>query len=292
MIQLRSRAGQLALVGALALAAGCSQDQTSGGGPGLKAENEKLKKESSQKDSTIKKFIGSFNQIINNLGTITETQKAIAGKVKNRRKLNKDDKAKISAYVDTINVLIEQNKQITESMRNTFSLSHLNFTEIDTMMSVLCRQVDHKNSEINNLKRNLQDADTDFESMNFLLDQVTTLNVEMEEKMKQLEAVIETQKQELHTGYYIIGSYKELKDAGVVSKSGLTKVEGPAKDFSTAKFLKIDITQATKINTWSATSRLLTHHPSASYKMERNTLMITQPEEFWKITKYLVIMKE
>jgi len=44
----------------------------------LKKENEKLKKEFSFKDSTIKKIIRSFNQIIDNLHAITETEKAIA----------------------------------------------------------------------------------------------------------------------------------------------------------------------------------------------------------------------
>lgn len=258
----------------------------------LQKENEKLKKESASKDSAIRKFTRSFNQIIDNLNFITETEKSIVLKVKKNRKMGSVDKKKITEDVKMIGTLIQQNKSIADTMKKNFSMNQLNFSEFDKMFENLNCQIEDKNNEINSLRHNLGEADMAFNTFDDLFDKLTTVNVEMETKAKQQQAIIEKQKQQLNTAYYIFGMYKELKEAGVVAKSGLTRIENPLKNFNTSKFIKIDIRETTSINIWSNTFRIITNHPPGSYKTERNSLIITNPDEFWKITKYLVVLKE
>ena len=258
----------------------------------LQKENEKLKKESASKDSAIRKFTRSFNQIIDNLNFITETEKSIVLKVKKNRKMGSVDKKKITEDVKMIGTLIQQNKSIADTMKKNFSMNQLNFSEFDKMFENLNCQIEDKNNEINSLRHNLGEADMAFNTFDDLFDKLTTFNVEMETKIGEQQAIIEKQELQLNTAYYIFGTHKELKEAGVVAKAGITRIENPVKNFNTSKFIKIDLRETTSINIWSGTFRVITNHPPDSYKTERNSLVITNPDEFWKRTKYLVVLKE
>src|SRR3989304_4009258 len=101
----------------------------------------KMRKEFSFKDSTIKKIIRSFNQIIDNLHAITETEKAIAFTVRKNKKLMPDDKNKITEDVKMINSLIQQNKNIADTMRKNFSSAQFSLSEFDNMFENLNCQI-------------------------------------------------------------------------------------------------------------------------------------------------------
>ena len=92
----------------------CGSNQTEE----LKKENQRLRQESILKDSANKNFIRSFNQIVGNLNFISETEKAIALKIKTNRKLSKADKNKIAEDVEKINLLMQQNKNIADTLKD------------------------------------------------------------------------------------------------------------------------------------------------------------------------------
>jgi len=54
----------------------------------------------------------------------------------------------------------------------------------------------------------------------------------------------------------------------------------------------VDVRETKTIDIWSSAFRVITNHPSDSYKTVRNSLIITNPDEFWKLSKYLVVVKE
>lgn len=279
------------LIGLL-LVFGCNSGGTAEQENALRAENEKLKKESSLKDSSIRDFIGSFNQIVDNLHSISETERGIAITVRKSKKLKPDDKTKIAEGVKMINDLIEENKRITESMRKNFSTSWLNFKECDTLLLNLNHQVEEKNNEINSMKQRLGEADIAFNTFDDLLNKLTDVNLGMDRRVQNMQDTIEKLEKQVNTAWYILGTSKELKDAGVISKSGLGRAENPLKNFNTAKFIRIDLRETRRITIWSTNFRVITNHAPNSYKMERNTLFITNPGEFWKLTKYLIVIKE
>ena len=68
------------------------------------------------------------------------------------------------------------------------------------------------------------------------------------------------------------------------------KDENVNKDY----FTEIDIRTTKEIKLYSKSADVLTSHPAGSYAMEEDdkgqlTLKITNPEQFWSISKYLVI---
>jgi hypothetical protein len=70
------------------------------------------------------------------------------------------------------------------------------------------------------------------------------------------------------------------------------------QDFKPDAFKAIDITQTKTIELNSKTASVISTHPSTSYTIEKkdknhvSQLVITDPEQFWKASKYLVVMIE
>ncbi len=110
---------------------------------------------------------------------------------------------------------------------------------------------------------------------------IDSLSVVYEEQTE----VVEKQVKVLNTAYYCYGTFKELKEQGVVTKEGgfigLGRTEKLTDDFNKKYFTQIDITETTSIDIFSKKVKIVTTHPSGSYKLEGvdkvDKLLITNP---------------
>lgn len=82
----------------------------------------------------------------------------------------------------------------------------------------------------------------------------------------------------------------------ILSGSGLFKKGSVLKDGDVNKdyFTQVDIRTTKEIKLYSKDADILTTHPTGSYTLEKDdkdqlTLKITNPKEFWSVSKYLVI---
>jgi predicted nuclease with TOPRIM domain len=150
-----------------------------------------------------------------------------------------------------------------------------------------------KDKELAGLKEQLETLNATIETLHTSLDTMTAQHTVK-------TRVIAEQTTKLNTAYYAVGTYKELKEKKVLNKEGgflgLGKEEVLKKDFNTEYFTMIDITKTTNIVIGNKKAKLLTTHPSDSYKMNQNDkkvftdITITNPEKFWKVSKYMVIV--
>jgi hypothetical protein len=114
---------------------------------------------------------------------------------------------------------------------------------------------------------------------------VTTLKDDKARK----EETISQQDKELNTAWYVFGTKRELKEQNIL-KSG----EVLQGNFNKNYFTKIDIRVDKEIKLMSRDAKLLTNHPAGSYTLERDAnkqyvLRITNPQQFWSTSKYLVV---
>jgi uncharacterized coiled-coil protein SlyX len=101
--------------------------------------------------------------------------------------------------------------------------------------------------------------------------------------------------------WFIVGTYDELKEAGVVTKSGgfigIGRKQGTVANMKTDKFTEIDRTKVTTITLNLKKPVLVSQHPEGSYEFvadEENKkvtayLHILNPTQFWQYTDYLVV---
>jgi len=114
-----------------------------------------------------------------------------------------------------------------------------------------------------------------------------------ENKVK--EATVATQDRALNTAWFVFGTSSELKDQKIVTKKFLQKKKVlEDQDFNKDYFTQIDIRTDKEIKLYSKDAKLLTSHPEGSYELKKDdkgqlTLVITNPNKFWSVSRYLVI---
>lgn len=260
----------------------------------MKQENEKLLTELNSKDSTINDFFGTLDQIESNLAVVKSKQGIISQSTSQNNEISQDTRQLINDDIQTINDLMEKNKKEIASLKSKLKNSNMKIKKLEEMLARYEKQLQDKDVEIEQLKQQLLNLNFTVENLSASIDTLKKTNQAKEE-------VISQKTDEINTAYYALGTEKELKENKVITKSGgfigIGRNQKVEQDFNTEYFKKIDITKVTSINIGGKKAKLLTSHPSGSYKMEGtekkvDKLVITNTKEFWKVSKYLIIVVE
>jgi uncharacterized coiled-coil protein SlyX len=244
-----------------------------------------------QRDSMLNDWLATFDEIEGNIKVIKEKEKIITVNSSNAE-VTKDRRHQILEDIQNINGLIEQNKKKIAQLNAQLKKSGNTITGLQTRIASLEESMKAYEGEIAELKTTLVNKDFEIGQLNgqmYALKDTLTLK---EEK-------ISGQIGKLHQAFLISGTFKDLKEKGLLSKEGgfigLGRKESLHEDFADSLFKEIDITQTTTIPVNSKNAKLVTEHPSGSYELIKENekqiayIAIKDPEEFWKISKYAVV---
>ena len=112
---------------------------------------------------------------------------------------------------------------------------------------------------------------------------------------KAKDAMVASQDKALNTAWFVFGTSSELKDQKIITKKFLQKTKVlEDDDFNKNYFTQIDIRTDKEIKLYSKEAKLLTAHPEGTYELKKDdkgqlTLVITNPNKFWSVSRYLVI---
>jgi myosin heavy subunit len=237
-------------------------------------------------DSSIQSFIRGFNEIQDNLDLIKEKEKIVTASSKDME-TSKSKEEQIVSDIQSIYDIMNKNKQRLASMKAKMKESNTHNAELEKFITRLTADIEAKDSQIADLR-------TQLEQLNVAM---TNLNVNYQEATQESGAKTE----KLNTAFYAYGTAKELTKNGVLTKEGgfigIGKIQKMKEDFNKSYFTKIDISTTNTIVLAAKKAKLITSHPSGSYKIEGENgkaekLVITNPEEFWGTSKYLVVVVE
>lgn len=260
----------------------------------LREQNQQLTVMAQEKDSSINQFVGSLNEIEENLELIKQKENIIAVNSENP---NQSQKQKIASNLTSINNLLEQNKLKLEDLDKKLNNSWYQNSKLRKLTDRLKTELNTKEGEVIVLNDKVAKLNIEVDNLSGQVGElsgtVLALNSENENKAK----VIQNTTNELNTAYYVFGTSKELQDKKIISKDGgfigIGKTAILNKDFDASEFEKIDITKVTTIPVIGKKISFVTNHPSSSYKVEGvetvEGITILDPVAFWKSSKYLVI---
>lgn len=259
----------------------------------LLSQVDSLEAISNTDEKQIHKYLGDFNDIQENLNRIKEMEGIISLKTSNPSEMQDSAKEQINEDINMIYELLLKNKQTIEEMKRKLSKSDKKMKELERLIDNLQKQIEEKDAEINALKEQLSKLNIHIE---ILVTQVDSLS--QENKVKDNEIAAKTD--EINTVFYVFGTKKELIEKEVLTKEGgfigIGKIEKLRQDFNKDYFTKADLTQLNTITLAAKKARIITTHPSDSYKISGNEkadkLEITDAKKFWGASKYLVIVVE
>lgn len=280
----------------------------------LEERNAALKTEKARQDSMLNDFMATFNQFEENLAAIKEKENLIT-QGSNNPEYRQEGKDAIIADIQAINQLLDQNRQIIDELTTKAEKAEGLSAEYRRTISRLKNQLAERTEEISSLKEQLAEMNFRIEDLNSRVDTLSTQNTQLaqtterqstriarqQDSLAQVTEDAKEKERALNTAYYVLGSPKELKSKQVITREGgfigIGGARKLAEDFNQTAFNRIDIREMTEIPVESKKAELLTVHPAGTYEFKDldedktyDVLEIKDPSQFWKTSKYLVVM--
>jgi DNA repair exonuclease SbcCD ATPase subunit len=262
----------------------------------LNRYNDSLVSVTAMRDSVINDFMASFNEIEANLDSIASTQEKIEGTME-QGQLRGNAKDRIREDIQAIEKMMAENRDKVAQLSKKLKRSNAKLAQFEKTIERLNIQIAEKDTQMYALNERINGLNMEIASLNSAIDTLHTVNTTQADTIRQ-------QVERLHTAYYVVGDENELESRQIVDKRGgvlgigsTTVVASQLKD---KEFTKIDYTQTLTIPVQSKDEdvKIATKHPATSYTIEKDNdgkvtnLKINDPDEFWSISKYLVVMKD
>jgi len=261
----------------------------------MQAKQDSIAQVAEQKNNAILEFIDEMNEIQSNLDSIKTIEKIISVEKASSVELKTGAKDRIAEDIALINDLLQKNKALVKSLTGKYRASNAKIAELEKTIDNMNKQVAAKDADIASLSKELEALHINVTNLN---QQIETITAESEKTIREKEQAFVEQGNALNTAYYAFGTKKELAEKNVIEKEGgvlgMGKTLTLKKDFNREYFQKVDIRVFKQLTLKAKKAELLASHPAGSYHLTgTNTvdaLVIDKPDEFWKASKYLVIV--
>jgi len=257
----------------------------------METQKSSYTEELTSRDSSIGEWVTTFGEVEKNIALIKEKEHVISTN-SSTGELSRNNKQQILEDIKYINTLLEQNKKKIASLNSQLSKSGGTIKGLQNTITGLEASVKQSESDIAELKATLLNK-------KFEIEQLNTEKTDLQVAIVQKDEKISTQTYEMNKAFIASGTYKQLKAKGLLTKEGgfigLGKTKTLAASFPDSSFRQIDVTVTKSIPVNSKSAKLISEHPANSYQLIRDkdkkieSIEITDPAEFWKISKYAVV---
>lgn len=248
-----------------------------------------------QKDSVMNDAENTFSEIESTLRTIKEKRNEIA---LIQKEGGKSRKQAVIEDIQMMNTLLEESNKKIADLQARLKKSGINIKAFEQRIAALNETIDSQNNEIAELKRVVEDKNVNLAKLNTKVDEMNTVIAQKVDTITNKQKQIVERTNELNTAHVAVGTYKELKEEGLLAKEGGILGLGASKsiqeNFDNKHFTALDIRTTKTIPLNTKKVKVISEHPANSYSLvEENGLIaflqIDNPAEFWKISKYAVI---
>lgn len=186
---------------------------------------------------------------------------------------------------------MSENREKIEKLEKMMKSSKAGNAKLQTMIANLKSQLEAKEAHIAELNSELESKNI---HINLLDSTITRKNAAIDELTEQNEKkakLVDAQDKMINRAWYVYGTRKELKNHRILDGSEVLK----NSDFDREYFTEVDIREFRELPLYSKRISLETSHPEGSYELVKDEkgqyiLRITNPELFWNVSRYLVIL--
>lgn len=272
----------------VAMLASC--DGSKGGNKNLKAENDSLLTELSQRNAELDDMMGTFNEIQEGFRQINAAESRVDLQRGTITENSESAKQQIASDIEFITKQMEDNKAQIAKLQAALKSSKNSSAQLKKAVEALTQELASKQQHIEELQAELASKNIRIQELDAAVSDLTTdketLTSENEAKAK----TVSEQDKTINSAWFVFGTKSELKSQKILQSGDVLK----STDFNKDYFTQIDVRTTKEIKLYSKKADMLTPHPVGSYELVKDDkgqliLKITNPKEFWSVSKYLVI---
>lgn len=250
----------------------------------LLAEKDAIVLENNNIEKEYNAALGIISDVENNLSAIRDAEGLML--IKNENNTQRDQ---LNSELIQIKEAMAINRARLDSLSEALNNSNKDRSYLRNTIKKLQNQIAEKEQVIASMQEQIAQKDQQIEGLNT---QVSNLNNDLQEitaKSDEQSRLIADQIIELNKVYYIGASKKALKEKGILTSKYILRDRVPTNAFTT-----VDKREVTEITFDTKKAKVLSSHPVNSYtlvnKDNQVIMQITNPEQFWSVTKYLVVV--
>ena len=246
---------------------------------------------------------GGFDNALNTINEIENALEAIRAQENIIMMENQEGNTnKAVSEINAIQQTLQENRKKIEKLEKQLAEQGSKSKALNQTVSRLKKQLEEKDTYINNLKDELQQSRQQIADLN---EQVSDLNENINELNSNLDvmtvqnaaqqATIENQDAMLNTVWICIATQQVLVEKGVLSKGGLFQpTEISKQGFDKSQFMQGNKRDLDIIPLHTKKAKIMTNHPESSYEITEGeegslTIQIRDKDTFWSMSNYLVV---
>ncbi len=252
-----------------------------GGSKDLKAENDSLLMELTQRNAELDDMMGTFNEVQEGFRKIN----AAESRVDLQRGTITENSASAKQQIAS-----EENKAQIAKLEAQLKNSKYNSTQMKKAVEALTAELKAKQQRIEELQTELASKNIRIQELDAAVSDLSAAKESLAAENEAKAKTVAEQDKSLNAAWFVFGTKSELKAQKILQSGDVLK----SADFNKDYFTQIDIRTTKEIKLYSKRAELLTTHPTGSYELVKDdkgqlTLKITNPAEFWSVSRYLVI---
>ena len=282
------------------IVAGCNtrSDELEKQNAELQAKSNELNKELTNRDEFIGQVMESINGMHENLEGAREKERLLLNQTDKLEGTKKASSVEIRqgmlVQLADIDSSLKTDKKKLADLQAKVKSYKTQFASLNKMIANLKQTLEEREASIATLQTRVTELEGEVVQKNLMVAQRdSTINVQA--------GVITKQTTRINTGYYVIGTRRELKEKGIIADEGgfLWGLFGSttilANGFNASLFSPIDKTTATKIDVRGNISEVIPKRNIACYSAAQSadrtssTLSILKSDQFWQ-DNYVVII--
>ena len=268
----------------------------------LNQQNSTLNSTLENRDSLVNEMASTFDEIEQNLMFVRNKRDQMVS-VPNEG--GKSQKEILVADIKLMNEMLEESSKKIEELDKKLKASGIDIKSFKNKLAQLSKTIAEQDNNIQQLRAEVEQRDFKIAEMDTQIVQLTSENASKDDSIEyksqviaEISQTIVEKENEMNEVYFVAGTYGQLADKGVLTKEGgflgIAKNKAIRDDITENNFAKLDMRNTSQFPLNSKKAQLISEHPDNSYRLvEQNDkiayLEIEDPEEFWKLTKYVIV---
>lgn len=258
----------------------------------LQQQNRELTENLDTQDQYIDEVVTAVNEVYQGIEAARASEKSLLSEsrdiegapAKSKSEVRKD----LLTRIATVNSNLQENYRKVADLQKKVRSSARQYASLQTMVDNLRRTLEEREQSIASLEARVRGLEGDLAART--------------EMVRQRDAVIDAQKKEMATVYYVVGTREELEEKGIIRKEGgflwglLGSTTSLAPEFDPSYFIPADRAEKTTFRATKPIREILPRRSAEYYSQERgengeSVLTISDRERFWK-DRFLVILTD
>ncbi|NVJ45556.1 MAG: hypothetical protein HWE07_00465 [Cytophagia bacterium] len=258
-----------------------------------------MERELARRDSTYNELISMLNKAESQVAEIARRENLVVS-TSNEEKKSEDQLVQELKLIDD---LVKESNQSIQNLKAQLKKSNIEMGAFKTRIDQLSNVLDEQRQTITTLKAEIAEKNQELQVFAVKYDSIKIESVSQKQLITEQDREIEiltNNNDNLNKVHYAVGSYKQLKEQGLVDKEGGFLWIGRTVDLKATaevdKFVEADVREFSELKIEADKFELVTEHPEGSYtivqdEIDENVkyLKVLDARKFWEISNYLVV---